>query len=37
MKEKVKFSKNHELEESITFNVIYAAQEKNLKLGRMDP
>lgn len=28
MKEKVKFSKNHELEESITFNVIYAAQEK---------
>lgn len=28
MKEKVKFSKNHELEESITFNVIYAAPEK---------
>lgn len=28
MKEKVKFSKNHELEESITFNVIYTAQEK---------
>lgn len=28
MKEKVKFSKNHELEESITFNVTYAAQKK---------